>query len=259
MKLGRGEAIRGFDFHCHLDLQADPIATISQCERDRIITLAVTTTPRAWPQNTRWAKASAYILTAPGLHPELVGERAHEIGLLEHQIGKSRVVGEIGLDGSPQYQAFWTKQIEVFRRALRCAQSHGGRIASIHSRRAAAETVGQIQEHTSPDQTLCILHWYSGSIKVATEASEFGCYFSINHRMLASDRGRALARSLPLNRLLTETDSPFTSQVGRVSRPVDVVSTVETLARVRGMKPHVIEDYIRESAREVLSFCGFSV
>ena len=41
-------SIGGFDFHCHIDLLPDPVAVIDRCARDGIVTLAVTTTPKAW-------------------------------------------------------------------------------------------------------------------------------------------------------------------------------------------------------------------
>ena len=49
------DAAEGYDFHCHLDLFPDPPAAMASCEKHRIMTLAVTTTPRAWAQNKRWA------------------------------------------------------------------------------------------------------------------------------------------------------------------------------------------------------------
>ena len=50
-------------------------------DRERVLTLAVTTNPKAWPQNRRWTAASSSVHAAVGLHPELVGERHGEIGL----------------------------------------------------------------------------------------------------------------------------------------------------------------------------------
>ena len=96
--------VKGFDFHCHIDLYPDLPARIAKCASDQIVTLAVTTTPKAWPHNCRWVENSDYIKAAVGLHPELVGERYQEIELLETYIKESNFVGEVGLDGSSQYR-----------------------------------------------------------------------------------------------------------------------------------------------------------
>jgi TatD DNase family protein len=97
--------IRGFDFHCHVDLHRDPARLVAQCEGERIATIAVTTTPRAWSQNRQWTERSHYVHAAVGLHPELVGERYAEVDLLLELIPATRFVGEVGLDGSQRHAA----------------------------------------------------------------------------------------------------------------------------------------------------------
>lgn len=249
-------SIRGVDFHCHVDLHQDPPGLIAACERERIVTLAVTTTPRAWPQNREWTAASRYVHAAVGLHPELVGERGDEIGLLEEFIGEARLVGEIGLDGSPQHRNSWDSQREVFVRALRRAQELGGRVVSIHSRRAADETIRLVAEHTTPDRVLPVLHWFSGSQSAATRAVAHGCYFSINQRMLEHKAGLSLVRKLPLDRLLTETDSPFTTQGNRPSKPSDTRATAQSLALARDAHGSELSGAIAENSNSVLQFAG---
>lgn len=250
---------RGFDFHCHLDLYPDPAAVVASCVRDRIVTLAVTTTPRAWPQNRKWAAGNAYVLTAVGLHPEVVGDRRGEVALLEEYMKDSTLVGEIGLDGSPQHKDSWDEQVEVFGRALSTAQRLGGRVVSIHSRRAANEVVKGLEERITADRVLPILHWFSGSIGAARKAAQLGCYFSINRRSLEHDAGLALVRSLPADRLLTETDGPFTAVGPRKSAPADVVETARGLAYARGVSTAEIAHIITANATRVLEFAGLTV
>jgi len=212
--------VKGFDFHCHIDLYPDPPAVIAKCTRDQIVTLAVTTTPKAWLHNCRSTETSQYVKAAVGLHPELVGERYQEIELLETYINESNFVGEVGLDGSSQYRGSWKQQIDVFQRALRCSQRLGGRVISIHSRKAAEDVVEMIRKCITPERTRCVLHWFSGSLRTAQAAAALGCYFSVNHRMLENNAGVALLQALPQDRILTETDGPFTSLGARKSESV---------------------------------------
>lgn len=243
-----------FDFHCHIDLLPDPAAAIIACERERVMTLAVTTTPKAWPQNRRWTAASSYVHAAVGLHPELVGERHGEIGLLEEYIEQSRLVGEIGLDGSPQYRKSWQMQGQVFTRALKRAQQLGGRVLSIHSRRAADEVVQLLAEHTTADRVLPILHWYSGSVSAARKALDQGCYFSVNPRMLDSNMGLAVVRSLPTSRMLTETDAPFTASGDRPALPTDAATVLANLSSALGVEVGTLYDIVSTNAKHVLRF-----
>lgn len=242
---------QGYDFHCHIDLYPDPLGIISACDRDRIMTLAVTTTPKAWPQNRKWTSRSDFVHSAVGLHPELVGERYQEIELLERYVGESSLIGEIGLDGSPKYRDSWENQKDVFSRVLKKAQTLGGRVVSIHSRRAAKEVVEMIRELTTPDRVLCILHWFSGTKSVAMQAASVGCYFSVNSQMLQSKQGSEFVKALPSDRLLTETDGPFTKVANRSNVPRDVLSLPERIAELRGTSTEQIYDEISRNARHV--------
>ena len=250
---------RAFDFHCHVDLHPNPPNLIRECEERRIKVFAVTTTPKAWPQNREWTNNSKYVHTGVGLHPELVGERFAEIDLLEENIADTRLVGEIGLDGSPQYLETYSRQKEVFKRALISAQKHGGRVITVHSRRAARDVIEAIENHTDQSRVLCIMHWFSGSHAELRRAAELGCYFSVNSAMLQHERGIKLIQSIPRERLLTETDSPFTSVNGKKSVPWNTIDTCGQLACLLDESRQVIGDIIAENACQVFQFANITV
>lgn len=253
------ETVCGFDFHCHIDLHHDPVAVIEQCVGKKIAVIAVTTTPKAWPQNCEWVRGNCFVYAAVGLHPELVSERYAEVELLETQIAESKFVGEVGLDGSPQHRESYDMQKDVFARALDASQKHGERVLTIHSRRAAKDVITMIEERTDPKRVLCILHWFSGSVTEARRAATSGCYFSVNSAMLQYERGRTLVQSLPINRLLTETDSPFTKMGERKSLPWDVIATATELANARGISTEEMSVIITENAKRVFKFAGVSL
>ena len=248
--------VNGFDFHCHIDLFPDPAQTIAGCESARILTLAVTTTPKAWRQNQRWTASSRYVHAAIGLHPELAGERVGEIASLEQQMVETPFVGEIGLDGTMQHRKHWARQTQVFTRALFCADRLGGRVLSIHSRRAAADVLSALRENTSPTRVLPILHWFSGPLSAARLAIEIGCYFSINHRMLDNAGDSELLRSLPDDRLLTETDAPFAMAQQRSPESQQVQTTTRRLADVRGVSAESMAKAVAANASRVFAFAG---
>ncbi|MCG2665735.1 Qat anti-phage system TatD family nuclease QatD [Bradyrhizobium sp. GCM10023182] len=227
--------MRLVDFHCHLDLYPDFEALVAESDRLGIFTLAVTTTPKAWARNNKLASSTKYVRAALGLHPQLVAERWREIDLWERLLAETRYVGEVGLDAGPRFYASMDRQIEVFRRILRSCAQAGGKILSIHSVRAAPKVLDLIEEEIPEGRAKFVFHWFTGSAADARRAADLGCYFSINSQMLATDRGRALVTSLPIDRLLTETDGPFTSQGADPARPRDVGQTVKQLATTRGI------------------------
>ncbi len=113
--------VNGFDFHCHVDLFPDPAALIADCDRNRIVTLAVTTTPKAWTQNRRWTERSNFVFPAIGLRPELADQRRAEIALVEQLMAETPFIGEVELDGSPPHHRTPPIQKEVFSRAPACS------------------------------------------------------------------------------------------------------------------------------------------
>ena len=251
--------VRGFDLHCHVDLFPDPRALIAMCQKNQIVTLAVTTTPMAWKQNRLWAAGNRYVHAATGLHPELVGTPHGDIVLLERTVEASPFIGEIGIDGSMPHRRNWARQKYVFSRALTAAQRMGGRVASVHSRRAAADVLRCIEEHTTSERVLPILHWFSDSAALAKRAVGLGCYFSVNPRMLDSDHGMELIRNLPSDRLLTETDAPFTMVTNRKTNPHDIVRAVERIAIVRGVSLPEMKETLATNARKVFAFAGLDM
>lgn len=223
------------DFHCHLDLYPDLEHAVDDAERAGVYTLTVTTTPRAWPRNLQLTRQTRFVRCALGLHPQLVAERAHELPIWERYLPEARYVGEVGLDAGPRFYRSFEQQKQVFNRVLQCCAEAGNKILTVHSVRAAKAVLDSIEAHLPADRSKVVLHWFTGSVAEARRAVELGCYFSINTEMARTDRGRAVIASLPIERLLTETDGPFTRQLGRPACPADAFLAVEAVAALRGL------------------------
>lgn len=240
---------RWVDFHCHVDLYKNHSALIAECDRERVATLAVTTTPKAWPRNRELASKSVHVRIALGLHPQLVAERENELPLFERYLSDARYVGEIGLDAGPRFYRSFPAQERVFERILRACAEQGGKILSVHSVRAVGKVLNHIESVLPQDRGRVVLHWFTGTSAEARRAVALGCYFSINGEMLRSPKHRQLVGGLPLNRLLTETDGPFVERDGQPLRPRDVGNTVAELAEVRSLSVKAMEDAILQNLK----------
>lgn len=223
------------DFHCHLDLYPDHAAAVERCERDGVFTLTVTTTPKAWPRNHELASTTRHVRAALGLHPQLIAERAHEIQLWEELLPRTRYIGEVGLDAGPRFYKSFETQKEVFARVLSLCAAAGDKIVTTHSVRATKIVLDMIEQFMPPSRGRVVLHWFTGTVAEAKRAVDLGCYFSVNTEMLANEKRAAITRALPLHRVLTETDGPFTQTSGHPATPSDVWVAVEGLARLHGI------------------------
>ena len=149
------------DLHCHLDLYPDAALAAKKCGESGAYVLSVTTTPKAWRGTVRLAQGHDRIRTALGLHPQIAHERIGELALFDALLPETRYVGEVGLDGSPECKPHWREQVRVFDHVLASAAQAGGRIITIHSRRAATDVLDALAR--PPDAGVPILHWFSGT------------------------------------------------------------------------------------------------
>lgn len=221
------------DLHCHLDLYSDPQRVAKESRVRQLYVLSVTTAPSAWKGTTALAKDAPRIRTALGLHPQLAHERKTELALFERFLPETRYVGEIGLDGAPEYKRYWSDQVAVFTHILTACCSVGGRILSIHSRHAATAVLDCLEE--VPEAGIPILHWFSGTQRDLARAVNLGCWFSVGPSMLSSKKGRTLVAAMPRDRVLTETDGPFAQVEGRSAFPWDAALAVARLAELWGI------------------------
>lgn len=216
------------DFHAHLDLYPDPSAVVREVVARGMYVLSVTTTPSAWKGTSALEQPGARVRTALGLHPQLAHLRASELSLFDEYLPQAPYVGEIGLDGGPEYKRHWQTQLAVFDHILGACKSAGGRILSIHSRRATSAVLDRLE--LFPGAGTPILHWFSGSRRELDRAIALGCWFSVGPAMLAAEKARALVFAMPKDRVLTETDGPFAQLDGESAKPWDANRATSILA-----------------------------
>jgi TatD DNase family protein len=148
----------------------------------------------------------------------------------------SCAVGEIGLD---YHYDFSPRDVQhaVFRAQLQLARARGVPVV-IHTREAEDDTIRIIGEE-SQGQLRGVFHCFSGDPEAARRALGTGFHVSIPGiaTFPKSDTLRAAARSVPEDRLLIETDSPYLAPIpfrGKRNEPAYVVNTLRLLAELRG-------------------------
>lgn len=238
------------DFHAHLDLYPDPHEVADEAQRRGVGVLSVTTTPSAWTGTSLLAKDRPVIRTALGLHPQLARDRRHELALFDRYLSETQFVGEVGLDGSPEQRSSWSDQTAVFDHILRSCSEAGGKVISIHSRRAVGPVLDMLERFEAIRAP--ILHWFSGTDRELRRAIARGCWFSIGPAMLAGAKGKSLATAMPQDRVLLETDGPF-AQVQRVPlKPWQVSLSCDALAELWDVDREAAEQRIRSNQEHVI-------
>ncbi|WP_332747684.1 Qat anti-phage system TatD family nuclease QatD [Hydrogenophaga sp.] len=238
------------DLHSHLDLYPDGLALAQEVNRRNEFTLVVTTSPRAYIATSRVFEGLHNIKVGLGLHPEVAVAKKDELDDLVAGIEKATFIGEIGMDGSPRFRSSLSVQEPIFRAALSECGLHPGKVMSIHSRGAERRVVELLA--TTAHAGIPLLHWFSGALAELENAVRIGCWFSVGPVMLEGEKGRALVARIPLNRVLPETDGPFTTVKGKTLQPWDAWSVLEPLAEIWGMPVEDVGEQLRQNLRRLL-------
>lgn len=236
------------DTHCHLDAHPDPDAAAAAAGAAGVSVWAMTGLPRDVAEHQALAARHPHVRVGLGFHPleiPKISALDAELALFDRLLPGRRLIGEIGLDGQDTDPAVQAAQQRVFRHILeRCGGDH---VLSIHSRRAAGPVLDAIAGHPSRR----ILHWFSGTPEELRRGLEAGCFFSVNPAMRHSERGKALVRLLPPERVLLETDAPFARHHGRPCGSADLHHLVRDLAALWGKEQDGVEAVIAENVRRI--------
>lgn len=219
------------DTHFHLDLMENMKTLIREFNNSNIGVIAVGTTPRAYEREKQFCSGVDNIRVGLGFHPQLVAERESEIDLFLRLAESSRYIGEIGLDFNSTYLASQKQQLSCFQRIAKVCAVKGNKVLSIHSVKSAGTVIDELEKAGTFKNNICIFHWFTGTVTERRRAIESGAWFSINPRMLKTKSGQETIKMIPADRLLLETDAPFTR---KFSTAVEL--TKELLAILKGLE-----------------------
>ena len=219
------------DAHFHLDLHPKPAELAANIQSQGIKTIAVTNAPSVFHYTYQLSQKYDAILPAIGLHPELALERRGELPTLWDWLGKTRFVGEVGLDYVTKDEKNRSVQRSVFHSILSACAEYGDKILTVHSRRSSSDVIAAIGNNFPGS---IVLHWYSGGVRDLEKGIEYGFYFSVNYAMLKSTRGRDLIKRIPFKRILTETDGPFVKVGSAPATSLHVPEILQSLANLWG-------------------------
>lgn len=231
------------DSHCHLnfpELQSN-IEEIRASMADNKVghALCISVTLKDFPQVLALAETYSNFYASVGVHPDYEDEPPFTVDDLVKLANHPKVIaiGETGLDyfrltGHLEWQR------ERFRTHIRAAIQSDKPLV-IHTRSASEDTL-RIMREENAHHVGGVLHCFTESLEVALQAIDLGFYISFsgivtfkNAMML-----KEVARQLPLDRILVETDSPYLAPIpyrGKMNQPSYVKHVAEELSRIKNI------------------------
>jgi TatD DNase family protein len=231
------------DTHCHLEMN------VFDKDRDRVVERArdagveylitIGSDRKGNLQGLDVCHSFPCVYSAVGIHPHDAKTFDSELSSeIKQWIKEPKVIaiGEIGLDyhymHSPREM-----QIDAFAKQISIAKDSGLPII-VHSREANEDTL-HILEQSAPDIT-GVLHCFSGDLHTARKAMDLGYYLSLAGPVTFKNAKnlRDIARFIPDERLLIETDAPYLSPVpmrGKRNEPSFLIHTASVISELRGI------------------------
>jgi TatD DNase family protein len=252
------------DTHAHLDQEefdadrADVIARALAAGVKAMIAIGVTAESSA--AAVRLAAEHPSVYAVVGIQPNYCAQaKPGDWEQIVALAGSSRVVavGETGLDRHWDYTPFDVQQ-DYFDRHLRLAQEHGLPFV-VHTRESDADVVAMLREARQRGPLRGVMHSFTGSAETAAECLGLGLYISFAGMVTFKKSAdlRAVAATVPDERILIETDSPYLSPDplrGKRNEPANLVYTARRLAEVRGV---TFERFAEQTATNARTLFGF--
>jgi TatD DNase family protein len=235
------------DSHCHIDFPElrEKLPEVLEAMRANAVThaLCISVTLEDWPGVVRIAESNPHVYATVGVHPDYEATDEPSVERLVELSRHGRIVGigETGLDYYRMQQFAdqtmeW--QRERFRRHIRAAREAGKPLV-IHTRAASADTVRVMTEEGARDVG-GVMHCFTESWETARACLDLGFHISFSGIVTFKNAKELhdVARRVPLERMLIETDSPYLAPVpfrGKLNQPAYVKHVAEGIAALRGI------------------------
>lgn len=240
------------DSHCHLDFPdlQENLPQILQRMRDNQVSnaLVVSVSMPRWPALLDLVRQHDHLYASVGVHPDYEDTpepTVDELVELAESSDKVVAIGETGLDYFRKPEPLeW--QRERFRTHIRASRTSGLPLI-IHTRAASEDTL-RIMSEEKAGEAAGVMHCFTESWDVAQAAMDLGFYISLSGIVTfkSAVELQDVARQIPLERLLIETDSPFLAPVpyrGKLNDPSKVIHVAEKIADLKGISVAEIAEH----------------
>ena len=231
------------DTHFHLDRYRNHSSLYDLMNKNRQYTLCVTCSPGVFLSCKKLYPETKYIKFALGVHPKEITDPEKSIHEFNSCLNQAKYIGEIGLDYSDS-SASRDAQLYVFRHIVK-RQAEKNMLATIHVKKAEEDLITVLSEYPSPKR---IIHWFSGNNVQMKNLLSQGCYFSVNASMVQSEVGQKRIAMIPKDRILIESDGPYSKVFGKRYTPenlTDLYSIVGQALRIDELEKMVYHNFFK--------------
>jgi TatD DNase family protein len=248
------------DVHCHLeqkDYQEDRNEIIEKLKKELKAVITCCTHPADFDLTMEMVnKYEGFVFASSAIHPiyiKEITEKEIEIFFKKIEENKNKIVaiGETGLDFKIEEKEWQEKQKELFVKFIILSKDLNLPLV-IHSRKAYAESIDVLEQYGAKK---VLMHFFTQR-KLLPKIIKNGWSISVNTALLASKDIKKIVRDLSLEKIMTETDSPWLGINGQRNDPTSVKFVIEKIAEIKKMK---FEEVDKITTKNAIQFFNLSI
>ena len=250
-----GEGV--IDSHCHLDFKhfdKDRDAVMNRAREAGVVMMINSGVDIATNRKSlELAKKHDFMRATLGLSPNSLEGTSNQdlesqLDFIKENASWAVGIGEAGLDHYRcKDEAARNHQVVVFQKVIDLAKSVDLPLV-IHSRDAEQQALDMVK-----DLDKVVFHCYGGSMNTMKEAVDRGFYISLATVVCRSGQHQVLARNIPLDHLLVETDSPFLAPKRGRNEPMNVLDSVRLIAKIKELQPSEVASATTKNVKKIYS------
>ena len=249
-----------FDSHCHLQLpqfDSDRTEVLARMQKQEVGGVVVGTDLETSTAAVALAQMHDFLWASIGLHPndnvKEVFDEASFVALAQNK--KVVAIGECGLDyfrsGGTDDEKLAQK--ERFEKQIQLAiQTNKALI--VHCRNAHDDMLEIVGKYASQLQNKIIIHFFTGTVQLAQKYIDLGCFLSFPGPITYTDMYDESIKITPLDKILSETDSPFAAPIpfrGKRNEPMYVEEVVKKIAGLKGVSLEKMSNQILLNSQRI--------
>ena len=240
------------DFHSHIDFYKDhELQTVyDDINKNNIKVISCSMDEESHKKNLNFSKVCPNIIPTFGIHPWKVTNVVTNLDIYDNYIKNSKIIGEVGLDFHwVEDKSTFEPQIEVFKHFVKKAKTYD-KFLNIHTK-GAEELVYDIL-HKNNMLEKSIIHWYSGDFHTLNKFIDASSYFTLSVDINYSEKSKEIAKLVPLDHILAETDGPTALEWvnGVYGMPSEIINVYKGICAAKDihideLKYNIIKTYDR--------------
>ena len=196
------------DFHSHIDFYKDTElkAVFDDINKNNIKVISCAMDKESYNKNVDFSKVCSNIIPTFGIHPWRITNSNTDLDIYDDYIKNSKVIGEVGLDFHwVEDTSTFEFQIKVFKNFVKKAKEYN-KFLNIHTKGAEELIYDILNKNNMLEKS--IIHWYSGDFYTLNKFIDSSAYFTLSVDINTSQKSKEIAKLIPLNQILAETDGP---------------------------------------------------